>query len=691
MAITPVNGAPMTYFYGTDDQSRRQIPREPETRPTHLPLFYTYAKKGREDVFFLVGGSRQMVYGAETFDELGKYVTHQTICANLVNGQGNLCAYKRVRPSDANGPATLRIWMDVLEDDIPVYEREIDGSYVIDQFGARVPTGPTVPGYVVKYVSELISGDFGQATVGTGDQTDSGNTKQSSRYPFLDIEVDSFGAWGNNVGLSLWAPTQNSSNPIDDRILSQQKIYPFRIAPIERANPNTTGRRLETVGGEQYLDVVFKPETRNKFTLRDMFVEDILIEEYQDIKTVGYPPIYGPFGKVHAYVDSIETLIYDFYQAESAYIDAFSDITGEDDEEYKFNFISGVSSQNVPYHSFIINIDDQNAINLSENSAIYAGGGSDGTMDEDLFAELVSEDVVNFADRNHEYQNTAKYPISHIYDTGFPLQTKYDIGSVLAVRKDIVYVCSTYDVNGMAVSASDESSIGQALKTTLQMYPESEYFGTSTMRAIVVPRYGKLVTSKYRKKLPLTLEIAYKSAKYMGAGSRQWDSRESFEGEPGNISTLFTDISNTFTPATVRNKDWDNGLVGVLDYDRSSVFFPAFKTIYDNDTSVLNSYITVCAIAELEKIGEEVWRELSGRSDLSEAQLVSEVQERFNRKTTSMFAGRFVITPRAYFTADDRARGYSWTLEVTIYAPTMYTVQKLIITARRMSDLEEQQ
>lgn len=691
MATTPVNGAPMTYFYGTDDQSTRQIPREPEARPTHLPLFYIYAKKGREDMFFLGGNARQTMYGAETFDETDIYLNHQTVCANLVNSQGNVCAYKRMRPADATDPASIRLWMDVLSTQVPEYERNTDGSYKIDQYGSKIATGTKVAGFIVKYVTTAITNDFGQATQTPGTQTDSTTSTQSIRIPLLDFQVDSFGAYGNNIGFSLWAPTQNSSSPVDDRLIQLQNIYPFRLAPVQRTDANTVGKRVATVSGDQYLDVVFTPNTRNKYTLKDMFIEDLIITSYEDLDTVGYPPLYGPFGQVHVYSSELATQVAAFYAAETPFIDNFSDIDNASGQAGRFNFISGVSSQSVPYHSFVINNTDQDSVVLTENSMVYCTGGSDGTMSDDAFATLVSADVKNFADQNHVYQNMAKYPISHVYDTGFPLQTKYDLGSVLAIRKDITAVISTYDINGAALSASDESSIGQALKTQLQMYPESEYFGTSTMRAVVVPRYGKLLNSKYRKKLPLTLEIAYKSAKYMGATSRQWDSREAMEGEPGSVVTLFTEISNTFTPATVRNKDWDNGVVGVLDYDRSSVYFPAFKTIYDNDTSVLNSYITVCAIAELEKIGDEVQRELSGRSDLSQAQMVKQVQDRINAKTTGMFAGRFVITPRAYFTDDDVARGYSWTTEITIYAPNMYTVQKLIITARRMSDLTEQQ
>lgn len=692
MSTTVVNGAPMTYFYGTDDQSTRQIQREPEARPTHLPMIWTYAKKGREDVYFVVGGSRSVLFGEETFDIRSKYATHATVLANTVNAAGNLCAIRRVRPHDANGPATLRLWMDVLVKEIPEYERNSDGTYRYDSFGRLIETGNTIPGgHQVKFVVTQATGQFGEATMGVGDQVDPVTNTQSDRYPIMDFEVDSFGAYGNNIGVKIWAATSNSYSPLDERLVSNQKVYPFRIAAVERKDSLSTGKQVATQLGEQYLDVVLKPDMVNPYNDRDVSVGEVFIPAYQDFRTLGTPPQFGPFGRMKVYDDYIETLIEQFYQAERPYIDSFSDFWDEADEAYRFNIFGGVSTQGVPYQSYVFNNEDPNSSVLTEHSVLYASGGSDGTMNEALFAELVAEDVRNFADRNHHYQNTARYPVSHFYDSGFPLDTKYALCSALAIRKDTVVVLSTYDVLGVPLSAADESSLAIALKTRLQMYPESEYFGTSTMRGMVVPRFGKMINNQYRKKLPLSIEVAMKSARYMGASNKIWDSVYNFEGDPNNRVVSFTDINSTWTPAHVRNKDWDNGLVAVLDYDRSEAFFPAYKTVYDNDTSVLNSYITVCAIAELQKIGEEVWKELSGRSDLTESQLVKEVEDRYNAKTTHLFDSRYVITPRAYFTADDRSRGYSWTTEVTIYSPTMYTVQKLIVVARRISDLEGEQ
>lgn len=689
---TVVNGAPMTYFFGTDDQSTRALQREPEVRPTHLPFVWMYARKGREDVYFATGAARTALYGAQTFDMRGKYANHATLLGNLMNAQGNLCAYKRVRPNDAPGPATLRLWIDVLVTQVPEYERNSDGTYRYNALGQKIATGDMIDdGHIVKYVVTRADADFGEGKIMAGNQVDAVAGTTSNRYPVMDFEVDSFGEYGNHLGVKIWTATSLSNTPIDDRLVSKHKVYPFRIAIAERKDAMSTGKIIQTQQGEQYLDVCFKPDMVNPYDDRDIYVGDVFVKAYEDRLTPGIPPQFAPFGRIKVYDNFIEPLLNQFLTAETPFFDEFSDFWGEDDEQYRFNIISGMSTQAAPYHSFIINNDDTDSVVLSEHGVIYAQGGGDGTMNDSLFAELVAEDAVNFADRNHHYQNMAKYPFSHIYDTGYPLDTKKALSCALSLRKDLIVVLTPYDGLGTELTSAQESSLGVALKTMMQLYPESEYYGTSCSRGMVVPRYGRMLNVQYRKKLPLIYEIAVKSAKMMGAGNRLWDTTEAFEGDPNNRVTMFTDINNTWTPGHVRNKDWDNGLVAVLDYDRSSAFFPAYKTIYDNDTSVLNSYITVCAIAEIQKIGNEVWAELSGRSDLSEASMIKEVESRYNQKLTNKFANRYVITPRAYFSGDDRARGYSWTTEVTIYSPTMYTVQKLTVVARRFSDLEEQQ
>lgn len=695
MTATIVNAAPMTVMQGAQDKSTRQLVAEAEALPQHLPKVFIYAEKGPTDPQLVVGASRSQLFGENSFDLRMPWATHATVLSNAINSKANAQMIQRLQPVDAAPPASIRLALDVLPCQIPVYLRNADGSYVLDADGLPKPNGSTtVAGFKCKWVlKQVVTGedgtnDFGSATDVAGDLVDDSTETQSTCYPIADLTVPSFGAYGNNNGLRLWAPTLKSSIPLDDRLLSQEKVYPFRMACVRRATASSTPKVVETLAAEQFVNVVLKPNTIDRNVDKVVYAGDVFIDAYSNTTDLAFPPVYGPFGAMKLYDENIESLLLQFFEAEIPFIDSHSDFTGADGEEFMFNMISGMSSNAVPYSSFQLVTGTGNSIRLSETATMYAQGGSDGTMSEALFADLVIDAMEGYGDENSRLQDSAKYPESIIYDSGFPLATKYALAKFISVRKDTAVVLSTHDVNGPDLTSSEESALAIALRTRLQLYPESEFFGTGVVRGMIVGRSGKLSGSQYRKKLPLTIEIATKAAEYMGAGNGQWKSGFAFDSAPNNVVSLFTDVNVTFTPAVVRNKDWANGLNWVDQFDRRSLYFPALKTVYDNDTSVLTSFFTMMAIVELEKVGERARRQFSGVTSLTNAQLIERVNEFVVENTQGRFDGRFIIKPDTHFTAADIARGYSWTLAIQVYAPNMKTVMTLSIESYRIEDLQ---
>ena len=765
MTATIVNAAPMSIMLGTQDLSTRMLPSVPEALPTHLPKIYLYTQKGPITPQLVSGADMVNMFGSDSFDLRKKWTTHATVLSNLVNGQGNAIMMQRVQPADASLPASISLYLDVLPTQIPVYERNADGSYVVDTNNNPVPATPaaTVPGYSVMWVAEEIALDangnslFGNAEPKPGIQTDATSSVQSQQFPIMDLTVPHFGSYGNNIGLRMWAPTTKSTTPINPSLIANAKCYPFRLACVSRPDTTTTPSIVSSNSGEQFVNVTFKPNVIDTVTDSLVSINDVFINSYQTLNVPGFAPSYGPFGKLNTYDDNIELLLKMFYAAELPYINSNSDIMGIANEEYVFNMISGVSSNGAPYTSFVVGSTDASTVYLTENTTVYANGGRDGTMGEAAvlnvaavigsinahtltitcndtsslapgqfisgtgitegttlvsgsgnvwkvsigqtvpsttilvtvpgFAELVAQEVVKYADLTSVLQDSATYPESIIYDSGFPLATKYALTNFISVRKDTAVVLCCHDVTQPVLTASEESSLAIALRTHLRMFPESDFYGTATMRGMIVGRSGKLLNSQYTKPLPLVLEIANKASAYMGASNGNWKSGLGFDSNPNNLVTMFSDVNVTFTPAAVRNKDWTNGLVWVDAFDRRSLYFPALKTVYDNDTSVLNSFFTMMAIVELEKVGERARREFSGESTLTDAQLIAQVNDFVNKNTLGRFDGRFVIRPNTYFTSADIARGYSWTLSMAIYANNMRTVATISVQAYRMSDL----
>jgi len=702
MANQIVNAAPMTIDRGTQDLSTRLVPRTPEAIPQHLPKFFLFTEKGPSEPQLVVGAERDKVFGSKTFDPLGKYSNHSTVYANLANANANACMIQRVIPTDAGPEGNMILWLDVLESDVDTYARDASGKIILDALGLPTITG-TIIGYKFKWVltsnsTTVTAQAFGTLASMAGDQTGVITTlsatgtpvitpSQSIRYPIMEIKAANVGEYGNRIGIRLSAPTIDSLSQMPTKLMANEKVYPYHISVIKRPDLNTTPHLVKTLFGESFTTVTFKPDSFDPLTSKPLFIGDTFIDAYQNISDPRYAKVYGDFGTTFIYNNNISTILNNFHTKESLYLTAFSDITTNIDSKYLINLVSGVSSFNSPYESLQM-VSDSNSVLFSEFTNVYAAGGSDGTINNTIHADLVTAEMARYLDANDSIQDIAVNVESIVYDTGFPLATKYALINAIGIRKDMFVVLGVHEVDSPILTASEEHSLAIALRTRLQSFPESDYFGTPVMRGMIVGRSGKIRNNVYTKNLPLTAEVLVKSAIYMGSSNGRWKNGSHFDGAPGSIIDSMYDINITWVPTDIRNRNWDVGLNWVQAYDRTSYFFPALKTIYNNDTSVLNSYLTALAIGQLNKISHSAWREFSGVAHLTNGQLVSRVNDFVSNAVKDIFDGRFVIQPNAYFSDLDITRGYSWTLPIRIYAANMKTVMTTYVQAYRLDTLQ---
>lgn len=688
-----VNGAPMVIEYGTQDLSTRQLPREPEFIPQHLPKFFTFAQKGDLKPQLVSGAELARVFGQETFNLRGKYATHATPFIHAMVANANAVMLQRVVPADIGPESTIIAWLDVLPTQVDLYERNVDGSIKTTVLGDPIITGQA-DGFKVKWVvsnhaDAIAIQSFGQLAIKPGDQTDPTTNVQSQRFPIFELKASSLGASGSLSGVRLWAPTTKTVQAMPTKLMNQEKAYPYFISMIRKTDAQSTAKQVETLFGEQKLMVSFKPETTDPLTTKRVYIGETLINSYQNLTDLRYPKQFGDFGAVHVYDDNLDTLLTQFQAAEVPYLTPDSDFSADEADKHLFNVVSGMNSEGVVYHSFVF-VDSVNTVRFSEYTNVFANGGSDGTMTDAVYAQLVKEAMEVYLDPNDEVQEIAVNVESVIYDSGFPLDTKYALCGFIGLRKDTFVHLSTFESGERILEPSEEHSLAIALRTRLQMYPESDYFGTPVMRGMITGRSGKIRDSLYYKETPLTYEVAIKSARYMGSSNGIWKNGSNFDGAPGHIVNSMTDISITWVPASVRNRNWDVGLNWVQAYDRRSFFFPAFKTVYSDDTSVLNSYTVAMAIAQLNKVAHAAWREFSGVDHLTNAQLAEKVDAFVARRVKDRFDGRYVIQPMTQFTDMDILRGFSWTLPIRIFANNMKTVMTTYVQAFRMEDLEAQ-
>jgi len=513
-----------------------------------------------------------------------------------------------------------------------------------------------------------------------------GANATSTRYPLFELQNSYYGADGNNTGFRLWAPTTAGGNSMPTAMMAQYKVYPYMFSVIERADVNSNPTYDKTISGETQVMFTFAEGVINPTTDQQIGWDQIILQSYNMIDNPGYPDVIGRISNMYVYEANITTVTNLMWEFESVYIDSNSDITSDSTSAGLMNFVTGVSSDNVPYQTYQF-VDSSTSVRMSQYSNVFLSGGADGTMDSTMYETLVSAEMDKYADPTDEVQDIAYNVESIIYDSGFSLDTKFKLAEFISVRKDTVCILGTHTVGDDTLTESEEHSVAVSLRTRLQMYPESDYFGTPVMRGMIMGRSGLVRNSEYTQRVPATFEILSKFAKYMGAGNGNWKSGSSPEGSPGNNITRMKDINITWVSDTVRNLNWDTGLNWVLRFDRSRYFIPAYKTVYDDDTSVLNSIVVALAIAQLNKIANSVWRTLTGRTDLTPAQLCDRSNGLVNDRVKGIFDNRYVIIPAATISDLDNLRGFSWSMPIKIGADNMRTVMTTWVESYRQADL----
>lgn len=702
------NAAPRPILRGIKDESGRPLVYQPDFLPTHLPHVYLFTERGPTLPQLVSGDKLVGNYGAKSFEYRGRYANHQTVLANTINAEGNRMMVQRVVPPGANPPAALRLSVDVMTDEVPLYERDEEGKYVLDEEGKRIPTEETTSGMVFRWITEpiideeddgrlleeddprlgeygssrLLENKIGQGAVRTGDMTNT-TSDQSQIYPIMDIEVQDFGSYGNRVGVRLSAPTTESPIPADAETIEEQLAYLYRISFVERDENTSTPKVLENLWGERFVDFSFKEGTVNERTSTELYMDDAVIPSFEQEAVAGFTEIRSPIGQLHVYSEYFEKLLEDVHALEAAR----GTVTEDPEAKHLMNIFTGHDHNGVPYDTVSIKGPVDDGVMFGENATHYCTGGFDGVMNFETFDDEVAYQLNNYGDLEAKVLDDAMYPQSVLYDSGFTMETKKAFFVPMGRRKDVWAVLSTQDVSLRQNRPSEESSIAVALRTAARMYPESVIYGTSTCRAIVHGQSGWLLESPYKKLLPLTIEFAQKCARYMGAGIGSWTTGKAFDKPGNNHVRMFKGVNAEWRSTTVRSRDWDNGLVWVQNYDRRSLFWPGIQTVYDDDSSVLNSAANMFICVELEKVALRTWRDLTGISYLTQDQFIERSDALIKERTQGRFDGRVVVVPETFYTADDDQRGYSWSCNIHLYAPNMKTVGTFTVVAHRIGDL----
>lgn len=492
-------GTPQVVRRGTKVVNERGAQRTAEAIPMHCPLIPIFAERGRPEPVWITTNSIQ-AFGSKTFDRNGPFWGHPNKLAEVMSGAGNMYLGIRQKPANAK-EALFRLSAELIVADINVNQRSSDGSTMIED----TPNGPQ------PIVREVIIGTRvvlhrgvgmyqpdnrafargnvidnyrdGATVIGgrpLGEVTVNGVkvATRSKLYPIHDLKVDSFGKYGDNVGISYGTPVSVAAAPIDVNAVEANKAYFYRVALHERPSERGTPVVQPTQAGELALDLTFKENTTYPQNGKPASITKRLIEAFQLVDDPVYPNEYGPFGESHVYTANIAqilTMLTSGYTYTTTAGDV--DVVGEkaydsDAEEYGrhsdvafadpknlhlFNFLTGADYNGVPYFA----VDGANShlyggVSLANNAVQYASGGSDGLwytedgsphtlINQRQFDESVRTMFEN-ADALYQLGDCLRYPISAIWDSGYSMKTKLAAIDMLGLRPDIFVVTGTQSV-----------------------------------------------------------------------------------------------------------------------------------------------------------------------------------------------------------------------------------------------------
>lgn len=678
------NAAPRPILTGIKDETGRSLPVVREQIPQHLGLFYIMSKKGPTIPLLTSGADMLSTYGEETFDERSKYFSHQTYGLNTAAKYSSVFI-KRLLPSDATR-ASMVFWLEIIEEDVEQYVRDEEGNVALDVDGAPImDTGVTMAGYRYRWViAPATDVNNLAAEKSKAGSLDNGTGSTSTMYPIMAFTMG-HGEYGNNVGVRLSFPGEGiQGDPTDITVIKSQKNMVYRIQYMDRASANSSAEVTYTLNSEPYVDFTLKNGVINPKSNLELTPTRIKTEyEYLDFGN-GYVPKFAPIEDYHIFDDDIENVLSLLYAKESQ-------VTWPDPENIPveapemINIFTGLDYQSRPHYTLVM---DDSSESMTYDTTHYAIGGSDGTVSEAMLDTLVREECSPSwgQDEDNPLLDTARFPFSIVYDTGFSIETKKAIISLIGLRKDISVAVCTQDLLQATNTAEDEANVMTTLRSFAQMIPESTLHGTPVCRCLVLGQTGKRANSSYRRKLPVIIDLIEKRARYMGAGDGKYKSQYAYDVSPANRVESMSEITHPWKNDAARSRDWEIGLNWVQYADRSSLFYPTLQTVYSDDTSVLNNDINMMIAVDVIKMSEHVWAEMTGNTTLSTAEFRETCNAKLIAKVAGRYDGRVTIVPNTYFTAADEARGYSWTMDIAIYANNVRTVGTINVITRRSSD-----
>lgn len=685
------NNTPKVVLNGIKDESVKPLIPEADMIPIHLPLLYLQTESGPLEPTLVMSGDLTRIYGDGTIDTRKPFFNHATKMAMTILAEGNSVLVKRVVANTAKmASLTLVVTVDKTVGVIKHYARNPDGSVIMGSNGDPTYAIPAVPvngGILLKY-SWIPTSTYNQPILDSNNLLIGyddfptfiayawANNSSAITYPILTVEAAHMGAYGNSIGMRLWKAGPNTSAPGDIDIINDQDALLYTAQLVQRTINNTT-EVIENLYSGKSLEFSFKPNAYSYKTNMNLDIQDLIKLWGDDGIAAGISPTFGPLGKVTVHETFLESILADLLVAENFNAPTLT-------STWLLDFLTGLDVNDIHHYGFQI---DPSSARLTEGRTQYLLEGDDGDLTAAAYNAAVANEI-DFNSENSSYplRDSAHYPFSALYDSGYPINVKKKFFKWTSMRKDVHVAVCTHTAGEDVLSISEEISVAADLRSSASVYAESDVHGTGVCRVVIVGHCGQFISDNYKERVSLIFELAAKRARYLGAGTGVMKAGLGYDNAPYNQISLLKNVNNTYMTSAAKEAVWSAGICFVQRFDRNTLFFPGLQTVYAIKNSVLTSEMIMQICVDVTKKCEMTWRLLTGNTILTQGQFIEKSNKILLGLVEGKYDDRVTIVPRTYFTPSDTARGYSWSMDVAVYGNTMRTVGTMNVISRQPTE-----
>lgn len=398
------------------------------------------------------------------------------------------------------------------------------------------------------------------------------------------------------------------------------------------------------------------------------------------------------------------------------------------DTGHKLNFMTGQNSSGSPYLNVLVDnttvppiaseaLGLENVV-MSLDYHIYARGGSEGNrigtdtyLDQDqLCITKLRHFLTGRFPADGSIADKFRYPITHIYDYGVDLETKLAMIDFLDIRDDVAVSLtpqSFYDRKTVTeeLNQLDPVTGKKKTRTLISTLPEEindrdrdEYYGnvlrqyallkkesvinnTDCCRCVIYPHAGVLADAQWKGYMPFTLWDAVQHSIY---GNTPAISKDEPTGHPYSFNDLFK-LSTVnwlnFDPESC-SRCWENGLNYCMYGDTSRIFYPALRTVYLAETSVLVNQYFMDAVVYTKHEIRKTWAKYTGvrkPNSVLQADLATDLTNRLK----DLYNDLYTFSVSVYQTQEDKNLGYIQHCRVSITSPATFRVLVVDIEVNR--------